>query len=515
LPDLAAFLARTRPEAVAFIAGGEESTFAGVDRRSRQVAAGLCAEGTQPGERVAYLGRNSADYFEILFGVARIGAVFMPLNWRLSEAELAYILADAQVRTIFGEADQLARLEAHGVRLERKHVIDVARPEASSYAAWRASREPESATGDGAHPEDAVMQFYTSGTTGRPKGAMISHRNILCMRTEMPVEAQLPFYRWDEGDSSILSLPLFHIGTAMWALIGYHHGGMHVIQPEFDAAATIEAIQRHRITRLCLVPAALQMVIQHPDAEAADFSSVRYTFYGASPMPLPLLREAMQRLGGEFVQVYGMTEATGSVVALPPEDHDPDGGPKATSVGKAMPGVELAILDAEGRPLADGVIGEVAIRSPMVMIGYFRQPEATAETIINGGWLRTGDAGYLVDGYLYIHDRIKEMIITGGENVYPAEVEAAVREHPAVEDVAVIGVPDQRWGEAVKAVVVLRQGQTATGEEIIAAARTRIAGFKLPKTVEFVSSLPRNPSGKLLRREVREPYWRGFEKRVN
>jgi acyl-CoA synthetase (AMP-forming)/AMP-acid ligase II len=265
-----------------------------------------------------------------------------------------------------------------------------------------------------------------------------------------------------------------------------------------------------------MVPAAMQIVLRDRRAREVDYSRVKYVLYGASPIPLNLLKEAMEVFGCGFVQMYGMTETSGTIVALPPEDHQATGGPRMRSAGKALPGVELAILDEEGRRLPPNEVGEIAIRSPANMSGYWNLPEATAKTIDAEGWLRSGDAGYLdEDGYLFIHDRVKDMIISGGENVYPAEVENAVYGHPDVAEVAVIGVPDPKWGEAVKAIVVRKPGRDPTPEEIIAWSRERIAGFKAPKSVDFIDALPRNASGKILRRELREPYWAGLERRVS
>ena len=260
----------------------------------------------------------------------------------------------------------------------------------------------------------------------------------------------------------------------------------------------------------------MQFIVRLPQARQVDFSRLKYMMYGASPIPLDLLRECMDVFKCGFVQMYGMTETTGTIVTLEPEDHTPEGSPRMRSAGKPLVGVEIAILDAEGNHLPPGKVGEIATRSQVNMVGYWNLPEATERTMTADGWLRTGDAGYLdVDGYVYVHDRVKDMIISGAENIYPAEVENAIFGHPAVAEVAVIGVPDDVWGESVKAVVALKDGQEATAEEIIAFARTRIAGFKSPRSVDFVPALPRNPSGKILKRELREPYWAGKDRRVN
>ena len=259
----------------------------------------------------------------------------------------------------------------------------------------------------------------------------------------------------------------------------------------------------------------MQFVVRQPRAREVDFSRLKYMLYGASPIPAALLKECIEVFGCGFVQMYGMTETTGTIVALPPEDHVL-GLDRMRSAGKALPGVELAILDADGNELPPGQVGEIATRSGSNMAGYWNLPEATAKTLGSDGWLRTGDAGYMdSDGYLYIHDRIKDMIISGGENIYPAEVESAICDHPDVAEVAVVGVPDEKWGEAVKAIVVMKPGKKATPSDIIGFARERIAGFKTPKSVEFIEALPRNASGKILRRHLRDPYWVGKDRRVN
>jgi long-chain acyl-CoA synthetase len=311
-------------------------------------------------------------------------------------------------------------------------------------------------------------------------------------------------------------MPIFHIGGTGWGVTGLYNGAKGVIVREFDPGRVLDFIEQDRISKMFMVPAAMQIVVRQPRAREVDFSCLKYLLYGASPIPLDLLKECMEVFGCGFVQMYGMTETTGTIVALPPEDHDPQGNARMRSAGKPLPGVEIAILDETGRRLGPDQVGEIATRSAANMSGYWNLPDATAKAIDSEGWLRTGDAGYLdQDGYVYIHDRVKDMIISGGENVYPAEVENAIFGHPAVADVAVIGVPDERWGEAVKAVVVKKPGAYASPEEIIAWARERIAAFKAPKSVDFMDALPRNPSGKILRRVLRESYWAGIERRVN
>tara|TARA_R110000782_G_scaffold270464_1_gene371415 strand:- start:1436 stop:2998 length:1563 start_codon:yes stop_codon:yes gene_type:complete len=513
LVDLVRHQGRALPDKAAFLCATGTASYGLIEARSRHVAAALRAAGIKPGDRVAYLARNSLDYYELLFGAVRAGAVFMPVNWRLSDAEIAYVLTDGDARILFGEAHHIERIAAARAQLLATIEIGIDTPN-SIYADWRDAADISEWQDHAPDPDEVAMQFYTSGTTGHPKGAMLSHQNLLALRN-LHKHEQPEWYRWEPDDVSILPLPLFHIGTAAWGVTGFHYGATSVILAEFDAAKVIEAIARYRVTLLSLVPVALQMVIEHEAATRTDFSSIRYTYYGAAPMPLSLLRRAMATLRCQFVQVYGMTEATGTIVGLRPEDHDAQGSPRMEAAGQGFPGVELAVIDGDGNFVPDGAIGEIVTRSVANMVGYYKRPEATAETIRADGWLHTGDAGHVENGYVYVRDRIKEMIISGGENIYPAEVEAAICAHSSVLDVAVFGIPDDRWGETVHAAVSLHPGVSVTADEIIQWTRERIAAFKAPRSIDFVEVVPRNASGKLLRKELREPYWSGREKRIN
>jgi acyl-CoA synthetase (AMP-forming)/AMP-acid ligase II len=514
LGDVAREQARLRGDAPAFVFEGRTTTYAAFDRQTNQVANGLTALGVRAGARIAYLGKNSEAYFELVFGAAKIGAVMTPIGWRLAPPEIAYILSDSGAEVLFvgPEVMELARgLPTDDLRA----VIPMEDGgDGPDFEAWRESQSPS----DPQVPvdwEDIALQLYTSGTTGRPKGAMLSNRALLELRA-LHATSDLGWNRWTTDDVSLVAMPVSHIGGTGWGIMGLYNGAKGIVAREFDPAAVLDFIERDRISKIFMVPAAMQIVLRNPRAREVDYSRVKYVLYGASPIPLDLLKEAMEVFGCGFVQMYGMTETSGTIVALPPEDHQVTGGPRMRSAGKALPGVELAILDEDGRRLSPHQVGEIAIRSPANMSGYWNLPEATAKTVDAEGWLRSGDAGYLdEDGYLFIHDRVKDMIITGGENVYPAEVENAVYGHPAVAEVAVIGVPDPKWGEAVKAVVVRKPGCDPTPDQIIAWARQRIAGFKAPKSVDFIDALPRNASGKILRRELREPYWAGFERRVS
>ncbi|MFN4113581.1 MAG: long-chain-fatty-acid--CoA ligase [Sphingomonadaceae bacterium] len=505
--DALAFHAATRPDQTALRYGDAVTSYRDYDRHVTQIANGLAAMGLSKGDRIAYFGKNSAHAVELALGAARAGMVFIPIIWRLAPAEVKFIMADSGAQVLFRE-DEFADVEFDG------RIVSIEQ----DFAAWR-DAQSEAAVTTAVGPQDPLLQLYTSGTTGLPKGVVLSHHNGTHMRPLMK-QHNIYWYCADPGDSIILAMPYGHIagvGTALGAALG---GQELLIHREFDPVLLIGDVERYRVKWLFLVPAAIRLLLSHPAAASADFSSVRGLTYGASPIPLDLLKQGVERLGCDFAQLYGLTETFGTVVSLPPDDHKPENvvgrEQVMTSAGKALPGTEIAILDEQLRPLPPGQIGEVAIRGDSVMLGYWNRPEENAKAMIEGGWFRTGDAGILDEqGYLYIQDRIKDMIITGGENVYPAEVESAVFGHPDIADVAIIGVPDDKWGEAVKAVVVRRPGSDLDEAGVIAWARERIAGFKCPKSVDFIDALPRNPSGKILRRELRAPYWEGKERMVN
>jgi len=516
LGDVARYHAAQRPQAVALVFEGRETTYAAFDAHANQAAQALLAAGLTRGDRIAYLGKNSDHYFELLFGAMKIGVVMAPVGWRLAPPEIAYILEDANAKMLFvgPEVTELARQAAAALPDLTLVAMEPGGEDWPTYEAWRDAQAPADPALPVAETEVAV-QLYTSGTTGRPKGAMLSHLNILGGRRKA-AEAQMDWNRWGPEDISLVAMPVGHIGGTGWGIVGLVNGAKGVVAREFDPFKVLDYIEADRISKMFMVPAALQIVVRQPRAREVDYSRLKFILYGASPIPLDLLRECMEVFGCGFVQQYGMTETCGTIVYLPPEDHDPAGTPRMRAAGLPMPGVEVKVVDEAGASLPVNAVGEVAVRSVSNMAGYWRLPEATAATVGADGWLRTGDAGYLdEDGYLFIHDRVKDMIISGAENIYPAEVESAVYGHPGVAEVAVIGVPDDQWGEAVKAIVVAKPGTSPTPEDIIVFARGRIAGFKAPKSVDFIAALPRNASGKILRRELREPYWAGRTRRVN
>ncbi|CAN5366892.1 fatty acid--CoA ligase [soil metagenome] len=517
LGDVARYHRDVRPQATALVFEGRTTSFADFDRHTDQVANALLAEGLKAGDRIAYVGKNSDHYFELLFGAAKAGVVLAPIGWRLAPREIAYILGDAEARMVFVGPELIAHVQDVAALILDQPVLIAMEPGEEGHPTfedWRdaAACDPPEAPITRA---DIAIQLYTSGTTGRPKGAMLTHDNILGPR-KLAAAADLDWNRWGPDDVSLVAMPVAHIGGTGWGVVGLVNGAKGVVAREFDPTKVLDFIERDRVSKMFMVPAALQIVVRLPRARQVDYSRLTHILYGAAPIPLDLLRECLEVFGCGFVQQYGMTETTGTVVYLPPHDHDPAGNARMRSAGLPMPGVELKVLGENGQALPPGAVGEVAIRSPANMAGYWKLPEATADTIDSDRWLRTGDAGYIdTDGYLFIHDRVKDMIISGGENIYPAEVESAVYGHPHVAEVAVIGVPDDTWGEAVKAVVALKPGARADPDDIIAFAKTRIASFKAPKTIDFVEALPRNASGKILRRELRDPYWVGMTRRVN
>jgi long-chain acyl-CoA synthetase len=489
--------ARTRADAPALTGDGRTVSYGELDERSSRLARALLAAGLSPGSRVGYVGKNAPEYFDLLFGAAKIGAVTAPANWRLTPVEIAAVIGDAHAALTIVDAEFAALAD----ELPGEVVLT-----GGEYERWLAAH-PAVDPGFTGEPDDIVVQLYTSGTTGVAKGVQLDNANF-------SVGERMARRWWLDATSvSLVPMPLFHIGGTGWALAGLFAGCHNILVRDIDPATLIDTIEHERVTNAFIVPAVLQFLCAVPGAAARDYSALRAITYGASPITSDVLRQALTTFRAPLFQLYGMTETTGAITQLEPEDHDPH-GPRAhlmRSAGRPYEWVEVKIVSPAAEVDApNGQVGEVWIRSSQNTRGYWNRPEETSRLLAGDGWLRTGDAGYVDDeGFLFLTDRIKDMIVTGGENVYPIEVEEVLAGHPSIADVAVIGVPDERWGETVKAVVVLSPGASLTAEEILVYARERLAGFKRPRSVDFVDALPRNPSGKILKKELRAPYWAG------
>ena len=506
IADIVRVHAAKRPDAIALVVGDRAITFAELDIRTNQAAQAFLDGGVGFGDRVAFIEKNGAEFFEVVCGLAKLGAVGVPVNWRLTAPEMLNIVNDAQAKVVVVGAEFFGHVEAIEDRLAASVVAVGEHPRWPGFERWIADFPAED-PGVATESDDVAFLMYTSGTTGPPKGVMLSNDNYFSKAAGIADK-----WRFDGDSMSLAVMPMFHMAGSGWALVGLAEGCTTVVLRDVDPPAILDTVARHGITNMLLVPAVIQMLLATPGD--ADFSSVRAIVYGASPITDDVLVKGLARFGCEFLQVYGLTETTGSITQL--DDHDPVHRPGLLrSCGKPYPWVDVRIVDKAGVDVPCGTVGELWTRSPQNMLGYWNNPEATAATLTPDGWLKTGDAGYVDDdGYLYLHDRVKDMIVSGGENVSPAEVENVLMTHPGVGDVAVIGVPDEKWGEAVKAVVVPAAGTAPTEADLISHAREHLAGYKLPKSVDFAEVLPRTPSGKLLKRTLREPYWKGVGRRI-
>ena len=507
--------ARKQPNVISLVLGDRRLTWAQLLSRSAQVAQGLRRAGVKPQDRVAFLDKNGIEHFEVFYGCSLLNAVSVDVNWRLAAPEVAYIVNDSEAEVLIVGQEFVAILDAIVNDLVNVKTIIVigGHPSHNDYERWVSAQsavDPKVGT----KPSDVAFQLYSSGTTGRPKGVMLTNENFFAL-----LPAARDVWGMSEKTINLVAMPLFHIGGGGWATAGQYAGAKSIIMRDVDPSAMLTLIEKHRITHGFVVPVLLQFALAMPNIGTTDFSSLELIAYGASPISEAVLEGSIKAFKCPFMQVYGLTETTGVVTVLGPEDHDLSSANKGRlrSCGKPFTGNELRIVDADtGKDMPNGEVGEIWIRSRQVMKGYWNMPEETAKSIVKGGWFRSGDAGYFdKDGYVYIFDRVKDMIVSGGENIYPAEVENALMAHPAIADVAVIGVPDEKWGEVPIALVVRKPDVQVSEQEIISFARERLAGFKTPKSVGWIDALPRNPSGKILKKNLREPYWVGHTRRVN
>ena len=512
LADIPRYQAEVRGNDVAVWFEGQETNYRELEVRSNRVANGLLAEGIEPGDRVAYLGKNLGSYFDMLFGCTKVRATMAGMNNRLAAPELQFVLSDSEAKILFVSSDfyDLVDQVLEECPLIRKVIaIEGGRDDWTDFEKWRDGQSGD-APGIKTLPDDDVIQLYTSGTTGLPKGVQLTNANYTSF---MQQAGTLDWAGYDPEDIVMLAMPLFHVAGVNIGIMSLHQGCKTVVLREIHPVVILDLIEQHKITKAFWVPAVILMLTQTPGVRERDWSSMKTVTYGASPITQDLLLEAKDVFKCDFTQVYGLTETTGGGTYLPPEAHDPSWG-KLRSCGVPYPGTIIKCVDESGKEVPQGDVGEIVIQSGFNMKGYWKRPEATEDAIRNG-YFHTGDAGFFdEDGFLFIHDRVKDMIVSGGENVYPAEVENAIFGHPGVADVAVIGVPSEKWGEEVKALIVPKEGENPSEADIIAWTKERIAGYKCPKSVEQIDVMPRNPSGKILRKDLREPYWEGIERRV-
>ena len=490
VPDLLSFALANVADKPAVVGDRRSLTFADVDARATRLVAWLTGVGAGHGDRVALLARNEIEYLEIQLACCRGGFILVPINFRLAAPEIGYILEDSGACVLIHGAEFASAPET------AQPVIRLSLGEPYESALAQTSRRPTLPT-----PLDAAQPcviLYTSGTTGRPKGAVLSNQALYAR-----VNANLFDYKVGTDDVFLQCLPMFHIASNV--SYGYLFGGAtNVFMKEFSPEAMLRLVAEHQVTSALLVPTMINALVNSPALEHADHRSLTTLIYGASPIPPVVLASAVDRLGCRFFQAFGMTE-TSAVTLLRPADHDPLQYPeRLASAGRGAVGMVVRVVDDQDHDVAIGEVGEIICQGPALMTGYWNNPEATA-VAMRGGWMHTGDLGYRdADGFLFVTDRKKDMIITGGENVYPREVEDVLFEHPGILEAAVIGVPDPHWGERVHAVVVLRAERPAEAADILSFARTKLAGYKVPKTLEIVELLPKNATGKVLKTELRE-----------
>ena len=499
-----------QPERIATLCGERRRTWREFHERVARLAAALRGLGLAPGERVALLGLNSDHYLEMLYAVPWAGGIVVPLNTRWSAPELAYALSDAGVRLLAADehfadlADSLAATAG----------CDQVSMAAGALGIEALITHHEPVPEAGREGEDVSGIFYTGGTTGRSKGVMLTHTNHVTNSLQLAAMMQLP-----AGISYLHAAPMFHIADALCIYMVTFLGGTHVIIPRFEPALVTETIRRHAVSDILLVPTMIKMLLDHLEQTGEGLPELRRLYYGASPMPEATLFRLFEQLPDcTPTQLYGQTEAAPMITLLEARYHVKEGplAGRLRAAGKAIPCVEVKIVDEHDREVPRGTVGEVVARGPNVMRGYWGMPEQSANTL-RGGWLHTGDGAWMDDeGFIYISDRLKDMIISGGENVYSTEVENALYAHPSVGECAVIGVPDEKWGERVHAVVVPKAGAAHDAEALMAHCRSLIADFKCPRSIEFRDTpLPLSGAGKILKTVLREPYWTDRGRAVN
>jgi long-chain acyl-CoA synthetase len=489
------------PDRLAVWDGEKRFTFEELGRRVDMLVGALKARGVKRGDRVGILDVNSYRYAEAYYACAQAGMILLPLNSRLAPPELKYVLNDSGATALIVTEPFLGALEGQSIEVLIK-----------DYDAFLASGKPDS-TVERVELDDICQIYYTSGTTGEPKGVCLTYRNMVASALDAIVGLGLT-----QEDIWLHAAPMFHLVDA-WSVWSMPLIGATQVMLHFTPEKMMEVVQRTKPTGAGVPPTLINMMANHPKVGSYDLSSLRFIMYGGSPTPLGILQKAVKALPTKYIHGFGITETSGITTLADPADCRVEGTPEqlalTNNAGRAVPHIRLEIFDDQDKPLGRGAVGEVVVSGPRVMREYWNKPKHTAEALKHG-WYHTGDMGYLDEqSRLFVVDRKKDMIISGGENVYSVEVENVISQHPAVIEVAAIGVPDAQWGEAVKAICVLREGASATGEDIISFCRGKIASYKIPKSVDFSKEqLPKTGPGKIAKRRLRDPFWAGRERKI-
>lgn len=512
LHDVFGFHATARPDAAFAVDGSRTVTYGAALDTARRVAGALVRSGLGPDDRFGFVGPNSVEHAVVYYAASMVGAVPVPLNPRLAAAEIAFVLADSGARAVVADAEVAVAID-DAVDVPVRVAVGDAPGGWMAWDTWIAG-DPLAATHPRPDPDATLYQMYTSGTTGSPKGVVLSHRAVLanCAQVTAGVATGV-----DVGDRWLIVAPLFHAAAVITAFSCVNGGGCLVIHRGFDPARVVEALHHDRIALTTLVPAMIQACLAVPGVDDHDYPDLQSIAYGGSAIAEPVLRRAIEVFGCDFYQGFGQTESSAGLTYLTEADHRAAlaGRPELlASCGRPLPGTEIRIVDDDGVPVPVGTVGEIVARGPQLMDGYWNRPDETAATLADG-WLHTGDLGVVDEaGYLTVSDRRTDMIVSGGENVASREVEAVLLTHPAVADVAVIAVPDGRWGEAVHAVVVAAPGERVDLDALVTHCDGRLARFKVPRSLEVTDEIPRNASGKVLKSALREPHWAGHERGV-
>lgn len=510
--------AKNKPRHIALICDDDQISYAELAVAAQQSANGLVANNITTGDRVAYLGKESIEFYKLLFACALTGSVLVPINWRLTEPEVGHILNDSCAKAVFFDHtsyDLIASLQAENEAVTILVTLDVDMPDivgCGFFGHWY-SQFDNNFTPISINEDTVITQLYTSGTTGLPKGVELAHRSFYKVIASL-VGAGLDWIDWRAEDISFVGVPSFHVGGLWCTLQSLNAGATCILLRNFLIPLALKTIVERNVSVICMVPSMIQLLLLERDVNSHSYAHLRKIVYGGSPISESLLIKAIEQFQCDFVQIYGLTETGNTAVCLPPEAHVVGSG-KLKAAGRPYPCVSLKIVDIHGNEITDGNVGEICIKSPASMLRYWQLPDATSSTLVDG-WIYSGDAGYMQEGYLYICDRIKDTIIVAGENIYPSEIENVLSKCPGVQEVAVIGVPHEQWGEAIRAIVVREDtSEPVTPRALVLFAQTQLAGFKIPHFFEFSESIPRNPSGKILRRALRDQYWEEMERQVN